>query len=87
MPARYSTHRSIWQAVKEESGDRGWVPSWFIGKVPSSSGTPATPSVANAPNLTAGDQDASYRDLSQQAQVSPMSSAFPPIQTRTTAVI
>ncbi|KAI0741419.1 hypothetical protein C8Q80DRAFT_1284456 [Daedaleopsis nitida] len=77
-------------AVKEESGDRGWVPSWFIGKVPSSSGTPATPSVANAPNLNPGDQDASYRNdlaIAQGAQVSPMSSAFPLIQTRTTAVI
>ncbi|KAI0731203.1 hypothetical protein C8Q76DRAFT_670039 [Earliella scabrosa] len=75
-------------AVKEESGDRGWVPSWFIGKVPSSSGTPATPSAANAPNLNPGEQDNSYRnDAAQTAQVSPMSSAFPPIQTRTTAVI
>ncbi|EIW58736.1 uncharacterized protein TRAVEDRAFT_149101 [Trametes versicolor FP-101664 SS1] len=76
-------------AVKEESGDRGWVPSWFIGKVPSSSGTPATPSVANAPNLSVNDQDSRYGDLSatQQAQVSPMSSAFPPIQSRTAAVV
>ncbi|KAH9852144.1 hypothetical protein C2E23DRAFT_886014 [Lenzites betulinus] len=72
-------------AVKEESGDRGWVPSWFIGKVPSSGGTPATPSVSNAPNLSVTDQDSRYADLtaSQQAQVSPMSSAFPPIQSRT----
>ncbi|KAI0331446.1 hypothetical protein GY45DRAFT_1345273 [Cubamyces sp. BRFM 1775] len=73
-------------AVKEESGDRGWVPSWFIGKVPTSSGTPATPNASTAPNLTAPDQEARYSDLSssQQAQVSPMSSAFPPIQSRTT---
>ncbi|KAI9064111.1 hypothetical protein FKP32DRAFT_1611233 [Trametes sanguinea] len=72
-------------AVKEETGDRGWVPSWFIGKVPTSSGTPATPSASTAPNLSVGDQDSRYNDSSpsQQAQVSPMSSAFPPIQSRT----
>ncbi|KAI0653403.1 hypothetical protein C8Q70DRAFT_1048454 [Cubamyces menziesii] len=71
-------------AVKEETGDRGWVPSWFIGKVPTSSGTPATPNAITAPNLTAPDQETRYNDLSssQQAQVSPMSSAFPPIQSR-----
>ncbi|KAI0675512.1 hypothetical protein C8Q78DRAFT_963716 [Trametes maxima] len=76
-------------AVKEETGDRGWVPSWFIGKVPSSSGTPATPSASTAPNLSVVDQDARYQDLSttQQAQVSPMSSAFPPIQSRAAAVV
>ena len=41
-------------------------------------------------NLGAGDQDISYRAgelSSQQAQVSPMSSAFPPIQSRVAAVI
>ncbi|TFK94152.1 hypothetical protein K466DRAFT_593821 [Polyporus arcularius HHB13444] len=76
-------------AVKEESGDRGWVPSWFIGKVPSSSGTPATPSVANGPTINAPEQEASYSHLigSQQAQVSPMSSAFPIIQSRATTVV
>ncbi|KAH9935908.1 uncharacterized protein BXZ73DRAFT_45294 [Epithele typhae] len=75
-------------AVKEDTGDRGWVPSWFIGKVPSSGGTPATPNASTAPNLTVGDADASYRDLTgQQAQVSPMSSAFPPIQSRVTTVV
>ncbi|KAJ7065199.1 hypothetical protein C8F01DRAFT_1124661 [Mycena amicta] len=54
-------------AVKEEGGDRGWVPSWFIGKV---STGPATPS-AGMPPLTA------IADENSQAQVSPMSSAFP----------
>ncbi|KAF7309572.1 hypothetical protein MIND_00328200 [Mycena indigotica] len=53
-------------AVKEEGGDRGWVPSWFIGKV---STGPATPSTS-VPPLTSVD-DGSH------AQVSPMSSAFP----------
>ncbi|KAI0305899.1 hypothetical protein B0F90DRAFT_1808478 [Multifurca ochricompacta] len=38
-------------AVKEEGGDRGWVPSWYIGKMSSSSGTPATPNLA-APTQT-----------------------------------
>ncbi|KAI0091726.1 hypothetical protein BDY19DRAFT_983959 [Irpex rosettiformis] len=71
-------------AVKEESGDRGWVPSWYIGKMPPS-GAPATPSTSSAPHhfpLEPGDGSGS-----QQAQVSPMSSAFPLIQTRTTAVV
>ncbi|QRV88982.1 VTS1 RNA-binding family SAM domain protein [Ceratobasidium sp. AG-Ba] len=31
-------------AVKESNGERGWVPSWFIGKV--SSAPPATPNTA-----------------------------------------
>ncbi|KAI0367034.1 hypothetical protein BV20DRAFT_1055190 [Pilatotrama ljubarskyi] len=76
-------------AVKEETGDRGWVPSWFIGKVPSSSGTPATPSASTALNISSTDQDPRLNDLatSQQAQVSPMSSAFPPIQSRAAAVV
>ncbi|KAF7370918.1 hypothetical protein MSAN_00725700 [Mycena sanguinolenta] len=58
-------------AVKEEGGDRGWVPSWFIGKVPTG---PATPS-SSAPPLTS-----SIVDDANQAQVSPMSSAFPTVQ-------
>ncbi|KAI1796613.1 hypothetical protein LXA43DRAFT_566626 [Ganoderma leucocontextum] len=77
-------------AVKEETGDRGWVPSWFIGKVPTSAsgGTPATPSAGTGPGLTADAPDASYTLPGiQAAQVSPMSSAFPPIQSRVTAVI
>ena len=78
------------QAVKEETGDRGWVPSWFIGKVPTSASgnTPATPSASTGPGLTADAPDASYTLAgTQAAQVSPMSSAFPPIQSRTAAVI
>ncbi|PSR76158.1 hypothetical protein PHLCEN_2v8656 [Hermanssonia centrifuga] len=81
-------------AVKEESGDRGWVPSWYIGKVPAP-GAPATPSTSGAPqNFSSGtlslEGDPRFAgDVSgsgQQPQVSPMSSAFPPIQSRTTAV-
>lgn len=81
----------IKQAVKEDTGDRGWVPSWYIGKVPT--GPPGTPSSSNPPhNLSASlqDNDARYANDSVNAQgpqVSPMSSAFPPMQTRTTAVI
>ncbi|CCL99670.1 uncharacterized protein FIBRA_01691 [Fibroporia radiculosa] len=79
-------------AVKEETGDRGWVPSWFIGKVPTTAGAPQTPSTSSAPNtLTAsyGEGDSRYGNdsLLQQNQVSPMSSAFPPMQTRTAAVV
>ncbi|KAH8093779.1 hypothetical protein BXZ70DRAFT_897267 [Cristinia sonorae] len=80
-------------AVKEDTGDRGWVPSWFIGKVPTVTGVPATPSSSGAPhnfNQASMSLDAGFGgDVSgnQQAQVSPMSSAFPPMQTRTTAVI
>jgi len=59
-------------AVKEEGGDRGWVPSWFIGKVATG---PATPSTSTAPPLTS-----SIMDDTNQAQVSPMSSAFPAVQ-------
>ncbi|KAJ7132134.1 protein kinase regulator [Mycena epipterygia] len=58
-------------AVKEEGGDRGWVPSWFIGKVATGPATPST----SVPPLTS-----SIMDDSSQAQVSPMSSAFPAVQ-------
>ncbi|KAH0836590.1 hypothetical protein J3R83DRAFT_8290 [Lanmaoa asiatica] len=68
-------------AVKEEGGDRGWVPSWFIGKVPTPGGAPTTPSTSTAPAMSNGPSlDA---DVPTQYQVSPMSSAFPgPAQTR-----
>jgi hypothetical protein len=67
-------------AVKEEGGDRGWVPSWFIGKAASNSGAPATPNTAPSQLNSTLDAD------SGGSQVSPMSSAFPPVQTRTTTV-
>lgn len=95
----------MYQAVKEESGERGWVPvghlflyrvsvllmktpkSWYIGKIAQTTppGAPATPSTSGAPNHlnTASlslDSDASNGSL--QPQVSPMSSAFPPLQSR-----
>ncbi|KIY69222.1 hypothetical protein CYLTODRAFT_430557 [Cylindrobasidium torrendii FP15055 ss-10] len=59
-------------AVKEDGGDRGWVPSWFIGKVsPANAGTPPTPS---QPSM-AVNQSLTLEDTS--GQPSPMSSAFP----------
>jgi len=64
-------------AVKEEGGDRGWVPSWFIGKVANlTGGAPQTPSTTSAPNLLAS--SATDPEAPNQPQVSPMSSAFPP---------
>lgn len=79
------------QAVKEETGDRGWVPSWFIGKVPAQPGGPQTPSTSGAPpqlsaSYTEGDASRFGADAVGQAQVSPLSSAFPPMQTRSTTV-
>ncbi|KAF9480517.1 protein kinase regulator [Pholiota conissans] len=69
-------------AVKEVGGDRGWVPSWFIGKVSPSGGSapPITPGSAIPSNTSSTLEDG-------QGQVSPMSSAFPPVQSRTPIVI
>ncbi|KAF8889377.1 hypothetical protein BD779DRAFT_1521192 [Infundibulicybe gibba] len=71
-------------AVKESGGDRGWVPSWFIGKVAPVGNPPPTPSTSTAPPQPISSVSL---DDSGQAQVSPMSSAFPPVQTRGTPVI
>ncbi|KAI0788857.1 hypothetical protein C8Q75DRAFT_192738 [Abortiporus biennis] len=85
-------------AVKEETGDRGWVPSWFIGKVPNVPGVPPTPSSSGNHFNTSNGQangsttlplDGSFAGpdpSSTSHQVSPMSSAFPPMSTRPTAV-
>ncbi|KAF9563946.1 hypothetical protein CPC08DRAFT_685900 [Agrocybe pediades] len=67
-------------AVKEVGGDRGWVPSWFIGKVSTSGGTPSTPNTS-VPPPTSNGLDEGHN------QVSPMSSAFPPVQTRTNPIV
>lgn len=69
-------------AVKETGGDRGWVPSWFIGKVQTPSNPPSSaqlPAPANGavPNLQTSSDEAVV-----QVQVSPMSSAFPLVQSR-----
>ncbi|KAF8637652.1 hypothetical protein AX17_002720 [Amanita inopinata Kibby_2008] len=74
-------------AVKEDGGDRGWVPSWFIGKIATvsaattSANTPPTSSTSATPNV----QSTATDEPNGQAQVSPMSSAFPPVQTRPTS--
>ncbi|KAH9989839.1 hypothetical protein BJV77DRAFT_1015447, partial [Russula vinacea] len=39
-----------WSYVRTRGGDYGWVPSWYIGKKPSTSGTPASSNVA-APGI------------------------------------
>jgi len=72
-------------AVKEDGGDRGWVPSWYIGKMSSSNLTPATPNVA-APGTNNTSVNLDEPSLAQHAQVSPMSSAFP-LQARPTTVV
>ncbi|KAG5647907.1 hypothetical protein DXG03_007831 [Asterophora parasitica] len=68
-------------AVKEDGGDRGWVPSWFIGKLHQPGNVPPTPSSSNPSHLHSMSEDAN------QSQVSPMSSAFPAVQTRLTVPI
>jgi len=71
-------------AVKEDGGDRGWVPSWYIGKM-SSSAAPATPNLAaQAVNHSSVNLD--EPSLAPHTQVSPMSSAFP-LQARPTTVV
>ncbi|KAH9000304.1 hypothetical protein EDB92DRAFT_485390 [Lactarius akahatsu] len=72
-------------AVKEDGGDRGWVPSWYIGKMSSSSGTPATPNIS-APNTNLPAVNLDEPSLAPHTQVSPMSSAFP-LQARSTTVV
>ncbi|KAL4062484.1 hypothetical protein J3A83DRAFT_4362759 [Scleroderma citrinum] len=72
-------------AVKEEGGDRGWVPSWFIGKVPTPGATPPTPSTSSAPVMSGGPSLSLDVGEANQSQVSPMSSAFP-VQNRSGVV-
>ncbi|KAF9054434.1 hypothetical protein BJ165DRAFT_715238 [Panaeolus papilionaceus] len=64
-------------AVKEVGGDRGWVPSWFIGKVSASGAQPSTPSSSIPPVPPLSNNPVLEAD--GQSQVSPMSSAFPPV--------
>ncbi|VDC00981.1 unnamed protein product [Peniophora sp. CBMAI 1063] len=83
-------------AVKEDGGERGWVPSWYIGKVAASAQTPATPAIADSrdksgilggsggANITldseAGFDRSAGPGVGGMPAVSPMSSAFPPQQ-------
>ncbi|KAF9258931.1 hypothetical protein L218DRAFT_1004455 [Marasmius fiardii PR-910] len=70
-------------AVKEDGGDRGWVPSWFIGKVANANPNqppPPTPGVPSQSQQHSGGNGNSAEESpwnGNQAQVSPMSSAFP----------
>ncbi|KAG6817546.1 hypothetical protein H0H87_007514 [Tephrocybe sp. NHM501043] len=68
-------------AVKEDGGDRGWVPSWFIGKVGQPGNVPPTPNSSIPSHLHSSSEDTS------QPQVSPMSSAFPTTHTRLTVPV
>lgn len=62
-------------AVKEDTGDRGWVPSWYIGKAATA---PQTPGPNTSNSAIQQQQTISVEDTpSQQPQISPMSSAFP----------
>lgn len=74
------------QAVKEHGGDRGWVPSWFIGKASSSSnsaGTPATPIAGPTINTSAAAAAAATSLLDTELRYaassveSPLSPGFP----------
>ncbi|KAG8964683.1 Adaptor for signal transduction [Tulasnella sp. 419] len=81
-------------AVREEDGERGWVPSWLIGKVmgdkdanSSSGGTgaPPTPHTANLSRMAEADESRGLMPGVQSnlpayslPQPSPMSPGFPP---------
>lgn len=58
--------------------------SWFIGKVAPEGKVPPTPSTTAPPHPHSS---ALHDDPMGQAQVSPMSSAFPAVNTRATPVI
>lgn len=64
------------QAVKEENGERGWVPSWFIGKIGSSAaGVPPTPGPA-ATSTSMGQLESDLRYALEGAAGSPISPGF-----------
>ncbi|EIN03811.1 hypothetical protein PUNSTDRAFT_139116 [Punctularia strigosozonata HHB-11173 SS5] len=71
-------------AVKEENGERGWVPSWYIGKV--SSNVPQTPVPGSLANVSATSVTLDGDSSTMAPQPSPMSSAFPATQKSTTVV-
>lgn len=39
-------------AIKEESGERGWIPSWFVNKPSRSDASPTSPTSGNIPNAS-----------------------------------
>ncbi|CAG7851712.1 SubName: Full=Related to MAP kinase pathway-interacting protein {ECO:0000313/EMBL:CCA68748.1} [Serendipita indica DSM 11827] len=65
-------------AVKEHTGDRGWVPSWFIGKIGSSnSGVPPTPAPhATSMNTSSTLNDSELRYALDGPAASPVSPGF-----------
>ncbi|KAG8760151.1 Adaptor for signal transduction [Serendipita sp. 396] len=70
-------------AVKEITGDRGWVPSWFIGKIGSSGpGVPPTPAPHNGGGMTSAIvSDADLRYALDGPAASPVSPGFTGQQT------
>ncbi|GJJ11081.1 hypothetical protein Clacol_005312 [Clathrus columnatus] len=85
------------QAVKEEGGARGWVPSWFIGKV-AGVGVPSTPNTSNSGNMQGMQMTTSMLDpdiryaseggIQSSESISPVSPGFPPASAlRTTTVV
>lgn len=63
--------------VKEESGRRGWAPSWFIGKAPPGV-SPPTPSYLAQPPLSVTGPPIKFASVdSHSHQLSPLSNAFP----------
>ncbi|PVF99872.1 hypothetical protein CPB86DRAFT_846078 [Serendipita vermifera] len=67
-------------AVKENNGDRGWVPSWFIGKIGSSGGgvpsTPAPHAISSMSNVTATMGEGDLRYALDGPAASPVSPGF-----------
>lgn len=77
------------QAIKEETGDRGWVPSWFVGKytpgaaIPSASIVPPTPTGTNTASSPPAHETSDFLDVDRAftsgalMNGSPLSQAFP----------
>lgn len=77
------------QAIKEDSGDRGWVPSWFVGKytpgaaIPSASIVPPTPTGVHSTSASSPHEVPDLLDVERPftsnalLNGSPLSQAFP----------
>jgi len=76
-------------AIKEETGERGWVPSWFVGKytpgaaIPSASIVPPTPTGTNTASSPLAHETSDFLDVDRAftsgalMNGSPLSQAFP----------
>ncbi|KAF8605929.1 hypothetical protein BDV93DRAFT_521272 [Ceratobasidium sp. AG-I] len=53
-------------AVKESNGERGWVPSWFIGKV--SSASPATPNTSALMNPSSNGNGSAFDTIPETGE-------------------